>query len=553
MCSKKVMKNQQCWLQDVRCGQICGRKLKCGSHFCRLTCHKPGECEDAGDKPCQQPCGKPKKVCDHPDENPCHAPYPCKEEKPCTSKIFITCQCQAQKQEAKCGASKSSEGNMTKSLPCNEECARLERNRKLAVALNIDQENHVDGGDHIPFSDETLKLFQQFPKWGQQQEREFRVFATSDDEKRLRFKPMPAAQRAFLHSLAEDFGLDSESMDPEPHRHVAIFKTPRFVSAPNKTVGDCVRIRLSQRSIVERTAAAENAERKIRPNEVGDPFNAFVLSNPRFGLTVDEVRAEVAATIPSTTPLQFDIEFLPSEEVILKAMSRTLPEVELEQTLKNLKPALSTAIAAKALGKLILCRTDASLNITRRETEAGVSDGWSRVAAKNAAPRRMQQAGQAQGAGNSFAALSGNKVTFAKKKEVVVPKKKVKVEVVDDWEAAELEEEEKEKGNKEEKESTPGSSEGLSATSGEMGVAGESLAVDAAAAAASSVATEDRGDGMVEKAADAVEPVPVVEEAVQEAKETAEEGEGDTPLVAEDGAGVGAELSRALDGPTGQE
>ena len=60
---------------------------------------------------------------------------------------------------------------------------------------------------------------------------------------RLRFKPMQANQRAFIHALAEDYGLDSESQDPEPHRHVCIFKTPRFVSAPMKTLSQCVAIK----------------------------------------------------------------------------------------------------------------------------------------------------------------------------------------------------------------------------------------------------------------------------------------------------------------------
>jgi hypothetical protein len=46
---------------------------------------------------------------------------------------------------------------------------------------------------------------------------------------------------------------------------------------------------------------------------------------------------------------------------------------------------------------------------------------------------------------NSFAALTGGKVTFAKKTPLVKPKIK-KEAVVDDWEAAEIAEEEKEKG-----------------------------------------------------------------------------------------------------------
>jgi len=315
------------------------------------------------------------------------------------------------------------------------------------VALNIDRSTHVDGGDHIPYSSDTLDYFQHHLQWAQTQEREFRVFADADEEKRLRFKPMSASQRAFIHSLAEDFGLDSESMDPEPHRHVAIFKTPRFVAPPNKTLAECMRIRKTQRALDAKTAPSSDSEvqKKQRSNEVGDPYNSFVLTSPRFGLTIEEVSAEIASVVAPSPTVQFDVQFLPSEDVVLKALSRTLSETDLEALLKQYKPSLATAIAGKALGKLELCRTDASLNISRRESDSAATDGWSRVAAKGAAPKRLvPQSGL--GGTNAFSALSGQKMTFARKKE---PKKPVVVEpVVDDWETAEIAEEAKEQSTK---------------------------------------------------------------------------------------------------------
>ncbi|KAG9886161.1 hypothetical protein KCV05_g17683, partial [Aureobasidium melanogenum] len=230
-------------------------------------------------------------------------------------------------------------------------------------------------------------------------------------------------------------------MDPEPHRHVAIFKTPRFVRAPPKTLKESARIRNAQRLASGKAVAnSEASANQTRANEVGEPFNSFVIVRPRFGLMIEEVRTELASF---ALPVQFDVEFLPSEEVVIKAISRTLDEQTLDQTLKNAKTPIATAIAAKSLGTLQLCRTDSSLNITRRETESGVSDGWSRVAAKSAASRRpVVQAASSNN--NLFSALAGgNKVTFAKKKE---KKPVVPVEpVVDDWEAAEIAEEEKEK------------------------------------------------------------------------------------------------------------
>ncbi|KAK4615851.1 FKBP12-associated protein 1 [Fulvia fulva] len=447
MCGKKALKNQQCWLRDVGCGEICGKKLKCGVHSCRKICHRAGGCEDANGEACQQQCGKEKKICGHPDEAPCHAPFSCKEDKPCSSKIFITCTCQAQKQEIRCGASKSSDGNGGKSLPCNEECARLERNRKLAIALNIDQATHVEGADHVPYSTETLNLFAQHPKWCQTQEREFRVFASEEDEKRLRFKPMQSQQRAFVHALAEDFGLDSESVDPEPHRHVMIWKTPRFVSAPNKTLADALRIRQqAQRSANVSANVSDNEANPVKIKAKSfEPFNSFRITKPRFGLTIDEVRAEVSTILHPSTPFTFDIEFLPSEDVILKAVSRILPAQELEKMLDNLKMPLGTAIAAQNLGTVQLCTTDSSLNITRYESDGTTGDGWSRVAAKKSAAK-MSLPSNRFGGINAFAALSGagGKVTFAKKKAEKVLKPKP-LPVAEDWEAAELAEEERER------------------------------------------------------------------------------------------------------------
>ncbi|GAB7334622.1 hypothetical protein MBLNU13_g06588t2 [Cladosporium sp. NU13] len=363
-------------------------------------------------------------------------------------KIFITCDCQAQKQEMKCNASKDSEGNNGRSLACNDECARLERNRKLAIALNIDKSLHTEGGDHIPYSTETLNLFGESPKFGQMQEREFRVFATSDDEKRLRFKPMKSRERMFIHHLAEDFGMDSESMDPEPHRHVMVWKTPRFVSAPNKTLAECLRIRQAQRSAAGSAynSDAEGAKKIKASNEAAEPFNSFIISKPRFGLTVEDLKPEVVALVPSSSPVTFDIEFLPNEEIVLKAMTRTLSAQDVQQFLQNLKAPLATAISTKGLGSLQLCCTDSSLNVQRRESEASGGDGWSRVAAKKAAPRMPMASSQTSSGLNSFAALTGGKVTFAKKTPLVKPKiKKEKETVVDDWEAAEIAEEEREK------------------------------------------------------------------------------------------------------------
>jgi transcriptional repressor NF-X1 len=235
-------------------------------------------------------------------------------------------------------------------------------------------------------------------------------------------------------------------MDPEPHRHVMVWKTPRFVSAPNKTLAECLRIRQAQRSAAGSAynSDAEVAKKVKASNEAAEPFNSFIISNPKFGLTVEELRPEVIALVPSSSPLTFDIEFLPNEEIVLKAMTRSLSAQDVQQYLQSLKEPLATAITTKGYGSLQLCCTDSSLNVRRRESEASGGDGWSRVAAKKAAPRMPMASNPSSSGLNSFAALTGGKVTFAKKTPLVKPKVK-KEAVVDDWEAAEIAEEEKEK------------------------------------------------------------------------------------------------------------
>ncbi|KAL8714735.1 MAG: hypothetical protein Q9225_006496 [Loekoesia sp. 1 TL-2023] len=333
----------------------------------------------------------------------------------------------------KCNASMNSEGNSKKSLNCDDECARLERNRKLALALNIDPEAHKD--DHIPYSTETLRMFRENVKWSQEQEREFRVFAADEAEKRLRFKPMPSHQRTFLHSLAEDFGFDSESMDPEPHRHVAIFKTPRFVMAPMKTLAECVRLRLNAEA-----ADATLVEEQRRLRSSNEAYNGFLLSRPRFGLTIEELRSELSAQLQSRPGLAFDVSFLPSEEIVLKAKPATISTnvsiYSIEAAVKAMKLAVANTISMKRLAATCqLCSSDASLNILRRELDSSETvDGWSRVAARAAAPRSApKQVGVGE---KSPYTVLGSKLKDAKRKKEEMEKAMMGEDLADDWEEA---------------------------------------------------------------------------------------------------------------------
>ncbi|RBQ82193.1 hypothetical protein VDGD_08731 [Verticillium dahliae] len=343
----------------------------------------------------------------------------CKEDKACQAKEFITCACQHRKKEIKCLATRINPEPERETLKCDDECLRLQRNQKLAAALSIDPATHTD--DHVPYSDTTLKLFRESVRWCQTQEREFRVFASDADEKRIRFKPMPPSQRAFLHALAEDFGLDTESQDPEPHRHVSVFKTPRFVSAPSKTLAQCVKIKNVQAAAAKAGASASEAPKQA-------PFNALLLSTPRFALTIEELDAALAGDFAAHNNLSFTTSFLPSDEVLVRATpvsSWGSSTANVETSLANLKPAIARTVAKAGLaGAVTLVHADQDQNVLRREVTGETKDagGWSSVVGRR--PQAAAPAPVEKKPASGF-------VSFSR-----LPRKKIVQETEEDWEAA---------------------------------------------------------------------------------------------------------------------
>ena len=351
----------------------------------------------------------------------------------------MTCECQNRKQEAKCQATKAQPAPTHEGLRCDDECRRLQRNAKLAAALRIDPAAHTDA--HVPYADETLRLFRDgvAAAWAQARERELRAFADDDAARRLNFRPMAAPQRAFLHALAADYGLDSLSQDPEPLRHVSVFKTPRFVSAPRKTLAQCARI------LKQQQAAAAAAAPPARPAASAAPFNALVLSAPRFGLTLAEVDAAVgpALVAPRAGPaLTFTTTYLPTDEVVLRASAAapTAASVALggasatpavvETALRALKPAVLRVVqAAELAGGVALGRVDGDA-VVRREGDAGPgAGGWSAVVGRAAARKPGAPDAPAEGerkAPSAFVAL----------KRGDFRRKAAEAAVDDDWEAA---------------------------------------------------------------------------------------------------------------------
>ncbi|XP_072544158.1 transcriptional repressor NF-X1 [Salminus brasiliensis] len=260
--------NIPCHIQHISCGLVCNKPLPGCSHHCKKICHR-GECGADGE--CKQPCLHPRPECGHPCNAPCHPGTPCPRTS-CPAKVSMQCECGRRKETMPCTeaansqqryaaiavASKLSDmqlgesvdiGLITKKeqkqarLECDQECAALERNRRLAEALQIDQS--VD-----PFNakastckysdslkDDARKEFR-FVSEVEEEIKNLVELANKGKQQRRHhsFPPMKREQRRIVHELAEVYGVESVSYDSEPKRNVVITAIRGRSVCPNTTL-----------------------------------------------------------------------------------------------------------------------------------------------------------------------------------------------------------------------------------------------------------------------------------------------------------------------------
>ncbi|KAI2146648.1 hypothetical protein LOY86_003687 [Ophidiomyces ophidiicola] len=215
---------------------------------------------------------------------------------PCSFNVTVTCPCGRIKEEKKCGSTHSKPKFHDDKLKCDDECARLQRNRDIAAALRVDidpltttatgTQPRSHDTETFPYSDETLDLYIQSSSSStlatlQGFEASLHSLAIQTSQKCTRFSPCRSQLRAFIHSLAADWGFQSESFDPEPVRHVLVSKTQGWISPGVATgsqprigirglsVAECIKLRDRECSKKKDTKknAAENAGRKTQQED----------------------------------------------------------------------------------------------------------------------------------------------------------------------------------------------------------------------------------------------------------------------------------------------
>uniref|UniRef100_A0A4W4DUR6 Transcriptional repressor NF-X1 n=1 Tax=Electrophorus electricus TaxID=8005 RepID=A0A4W4DUR6_ELEEL len=301
-----------CHLQDISCGLVCNKLLPCGSHHCKRMCHR-GECQVPGE--CRQPCLHPRPECGHPCNALCHPGAPCLYTT-CTAKVAVQCDCGRKKETVLCTEAASSYqsryaaisvaskladlhlgecvdiGQLTKKeqtrarLECDQECATLERNRRLAEALQIDlSAEPFNSRASCKYSDSLKEDARREFKFVSEVEEEIRKLVelanTGKQSRRSHcFPPMKREQRRVIHELAEAYGVESASYDSEPKRNVVLTAVRGKSACPNATLTALIERETAGRAPppiahVKQCSKAENSSAWLKQARDQPPIDYF--------------------------------------------------------------------------------------------------------------------------------------------------------------------------------------------------------------------------------------------------------------------------------------
>ncbi|KNC49594.1 transcription factor protein [Thecamonas trahens ATCC 50062] len=289
----KIMPHVRCSLSNVSCGAPCGVAMPCGEHTCRRTCHSgehvvakaaagdgagpsdavPAEAADDPDAPnpqsCRQACHRMRSSCSHRCQAMCHPGEACPAV-PCSARVRVSCGCGRMSREVVCsrGGPPETESRIVRALECDEECARVARNARLALALDS------SGTAALPTAVEYSEFLQvaavRESALIAMLEQTFGKLLATPSTTSTNLPPMPASQREVVHELAVVYHLHSESYDTEPHRRVVVSKRADSRSPP---------ILLSEWQAVVRTTRKLEREKAAEARNLGvtlDPEEASV-------------------------------------------------------------------------------------------------------------------------------------------------------------------------------------------------------------------------------------------------------------------------------------
>ncbi|VDO59978.1 unnamed protein product [Heligmosomoides polygyrus] len=258
MCYGKheLRKNIPCHIEAVSCGRLCNKPLSCGVHNCARNCHA-GECMRENEK-CTKPCMILRRPCEHPCALPCHGLEPCPESE-CRHPINVTCECGKRRSTLKCVEfdkisarlraveAEESEGDQSNEsngvgklkrsasmeklncLPCDDDCKKVARNKKLAEALQLvtDENGMLEREPTITFTEYMKTELRTNAAFVTEVEKTFLELLDKIGDPTFlgpslnyNFRPMSVDKRRFIHEYAAFFSIDTAGVDDPPKRSV---------------------------------------------------------------------------------------------------------------------------------------------------------------------------------------------------------------------------------------------------------------------------------------------------------------------------------------------
>jgi len=285
----ELRKNVVCHLEVFSCGKPCGLPLPCGKHPCVEPCHS-GQClkvavssQDSNDankstKKCTQPCKNIRDGCGHACGANCHDGT-CPNTL-CSEQIKAKCVCGSRTATVICSenekehqrirtsqlASKmadiasgnsidltdifysvprNEDGVLKTKLECNENCSIIERNRRLALALQIENPELTTKVAPPKYSDTLKEMVKKDRNFVQSINKSFEdlVKLAKESKQKSRshsFECMNKEKRQVVHDLAGHFGCTAEAYDAEPKRNVVATAVKGQVWLPTMSVVDVV-------------------------------------------------------------------------------------------------------------------------------------------------------------------------------------------------------------------------------------------------------------------------------------------------------------------------
>ncbi|XP_055545289.1 protein shuttle craft [Wyeomyia smithii] len=270
-----------CYQESFSCGLACAKPLPCNRHKCIKPCHE-NQCLNEGEI-CRQQCTTVRSSCSHLCKAPCHD-GDCPTDLPCKEMVEVTCECGNRKQNRTCHDFSKEYRRITsaqlassiqemqrggsvelsdilgpvktknnKTLECNDECRTLERNRRLAIGLQIRnpdissklQPNYPDLLKAYAKKDPaTVKMIH---------EKLTELVKLAKESKKSRshsFPIMNREKRQVVHEMCRMFGVEAVAYDAEPNRNV-VATADRFTSwLPSMSLLEVIQRESGQRRVI---------------------------------------------------------------------------------------------------------------------------------------------------------------------------------------------------------------------------------------------------------------------------------------------------------------